>query len=204
MRRKLGTVFMLFGAVLILAALSLFLWNWRDDVNAANQASEVMPQLVQAIEAAQAEPDATSGEGAVLLPAEPDLTMTTVEIDGHLYIGYITFPTLGMELPILADWSAANLKIAPCRYYGTVKANNMVLCAHNRTTHFGPIMNFSIGDPVYFTDMDGVVYAFEVSEVTILQPTAIEEMVTSGYDLTLFTCTYGGKTRVTVRCTRVD
>ena len=29
-----------------------------------------------------------------------------------------------------------------------------------------------------------------------------EEMISSGYDLSLFTCTVGGKVCVTVRCTR--
>ena len=36
----------------------------------------------------------------------------------------------------------------------------------------------------------------------ILQPTAVEEMTSGDYDLTLFTCTYGGATRFTVRCLR--
>jgi hypothetical protein len=29
-------------------------------------------------------------------------------------------------------------------------------------------------------------------------------MIESGYDLTLFTCNYGGKARVAVRCSRAD
>jgi sortase A len=61
----------------------------------------------------------------------------------------------------------------------------------------------NVGDTVYFTDMDDKVYTYEVAETETLAPTAIEEMTTSGYDLTLFTCTYGGKSRVTVRCKRV-
>ncbi|NRD06197.1 hypothetical protein HRD63_02630 [Lactobacillus delbrueckii subsp. bulgaricus] len=34
----------------------------------------------------------------------------------------------------------------------------------------------------------------------VLQPTAISKMVQSKYDLSLFTCTYDGTTRFTVRC----
>ncbi|MCR5970408.1 hypothetical protein DS743_00700 [Lactobacillus leichmannii] len=33
----------------------------------------------------------------------------------------------------------------------------------------------------------------------VLQPTAISKMVQSKYDLSLFTCTYDGATRFTVR-----
>jgi sortase A len=43
-----------------------------------------------------------------------------------------------------------------------------------------------------------------VAEVETLEPTAVEEMTNSGYALTLFTCTYGGQSRVTVRCDLVD
>ena len=60
------------------------------------------------------------------------------------------------------------------------------------------------GDPVYFTDMDGVTTAYEVAEVDTLSATAVEEMTGSGFDLTLFTCNYSGQARVTVRCNRVD
>ena len=33
-----------------------------------------------------------------------------------------------------------------------------------------------------------------------LMPTAVEEMESGDWDLTLFTCTVGGRTRVAVRC----
>lgn len=36
--------------------------------------------------------------------------------------------------------------------------------------------------------------------VDVLAPEAVEEMKDAGNDLTLFTCTYGGASRVTVRC----
>ena len=36
--------------------------------------------------------------------------------------------------------------------------------------------------------------------VDVLAPEVVEEMKDAGNDLTLFTCTYGGASRVTVRC----
>ena len=50
--------------------------------------------------------------------------------------------------------------------------------------------------------MDGKVWKYEVAAVDILAPTDVEDMTAGDYDLTLFTCTYGGKSRVTVRCQR--
>ena len=54
-----------------------------------------------------------------------------------------------------------------------------------------------------FTDVDGNVYNYEVAELETLQPAAVDEMKSGEWDLTLFTCTIGGQTRVTVRCDRV-
>jgi sortase A len=130
--------------------------------------------------------------------------MTEVEIDGRLYIGYLFIPALGLELPVQSQWDYPGLKISPCRYVGSTKTDDLVIAAHNYDRHFGRISKLAQGDLVYFTDMDGVQTTYQVMETLILQPTAIEEMTTSGYDLTLFTCTYGGKTRVTVRCDRVE
>ena len=41
---------------------------------------------------------------------------------------------------------------------------------------------------------------YQVQKMEVLQPTAISKMVRSKYDLSLFTCTYDGTTRFTVRC----
>lgn len=195
MRRKLGTACMILGAALLVAALSLFVWNRYEDNQAGNSIDEILPRLEEQI--------GTDGKDDTPDINPYDTEMTEVEIDGYLYIGYVSIPSLGLELPVMSDWSYPQLKIAPCRYYGSTKTDDLVIAAHNYTRHFGPIKNLSPGDNVYFTDMDGVTIAYEVVEVDTLNPTAVEEMTSSGYDLTLFTCTYGGQSRVTVRCNRV-
>jgi sortase A len=129
--------------------------------------------------------------------------MESREVSGENYIGVLSLPTLDLELPVMADWSYPRLKIAPCRYTGSVETGDMVIAAHNYMKHFGTLRSLEKGDRVYFTDMENRIYTYEVAEVEILQPTAIEEMTAGEYDLTLFTCTYGGKSRVTVRCMSV-
>ena len=57
-----------------------------------------------------------------------------------------------------------------------------------------------MGSEVIFTDMDGNRFIYAVSETEQLPGTAIEEMKSGDWDLTLFTCTIGGAARVTVRC----
>ena len=189
---------MVLGAVLVLAALSLFLWNQRENNEAGTSAEKILPQVIEQIE--------TPGAGQeVEKPSYPDPydpTMTEVEIDGYAYVGVLSIPALELELPVMSEWDYTRLKIAPCRYAGSTKTDDLVICAHNYTRHFGPIRNLAAGDTVTFTDMDGVVWQYEVAAVDILTPTDVEDMTAGGYDLTLFTCTYGGASRVTVRCER--
>lgn len=190
-----GGLLMGVGVLLVCGALALFLSNQREDAQAGDAAERVLPQVVEHIEETrveeETEPEAVYGT-----------EMTEVMLDGYAYIGYLSIPTLDLELPVMSEWDYARLKIAPCRYTGSTKSDDLVICAHNYTRHFGTLKNLSVGDAVYFTDMDGMVSSYEVASVEILDPTAVEEMTDSGYALTLFTCTYGGASRVTVRCSR--
>ena len=193
MSRKVGTICMVLGAALVLAALSLFLWN-RQEASAADAAA--------ADALAQVDAYIATNESAASDPYS--IEMTEVEIDGHSYIGYLSLPTENLELPVMSDWNYDQLRIAPCRYYGSIKTDDLVIAGHNYIRHFGPIENLVPGDPVYFIDMDGVTTAYEVAEVDTLSATAVEEMTGSSFDLTLFTCNYSGQARVTVRCDRAD
>jgi sortase A len=83
---------------------------------------------------------------------------------------------------------------------GSVRGNDLVIMAHNYNSHFGRLSKLSEGDRVTFTDMDGILTTYEVIALDILNPYAVEEVTSGDFDLTLFTCTYGGKSRVTVFC----
>ncbi len=52
-------------------------------------------------------------------------------------------------------------------------------------------------------DMQGNRFAYEVQVVETLEATAVEDMVSEEWDLTLFTCDLSGESRVTVRCLQV-
>lgn len=198
--RKMGAVCILLGTALILGALSLFLWNQLESKQAGDAARNVLPQIIEKI----SQPDPTGPVEEPSYPDPYDPAMTEMEIDGYGYVGYLSIPALELELPVMAQWDDSRLKIAPCRYSGSTKTDNLVICAHNYVQHFGPLKGLSVGDTVIFTDMDGVVWKYQVQVVDILSANAVEEMESGEYDLTLFTCTYGGASRVTVRCDQVN
>ncbi len=137
--------------------------------------------------------------------AEPrETAMSAAWIDGHGYIGVLRIQSLGLELGVMSEWSYANLKLSPCRYSGSTDEDNLVICGHNYSRHFGHLGQIAVGDEVLFTDMEGESIRYEVITVETLEPTAIGEMTSGEYDLTLFTCTYGGTARTAVRCDRAS
>lgn len=134
----------------------------------------------------------------------PEMDMPEEEINGQQYIGVLKIPALSLELPVISAWSYPNLKVAPCRYSGSAYLNNMVVAAHNYQSHFGKLETLSQDDEVSFSDMDGNVFSYKVVEIETLSPYAIEEMTNGDWDLTLFTCTVGGQSRVAVRCENTE
>ena len=197
MRRKIGIICMILGAALVLGALSIFLYNQHEASEAEKSVSDILPQLQDEIDSDNTSP--TDNEG---INYSGD--MPTIEIDGYEYIGYLSIPSLGLELPVMADWSYPQLRIAPCRYSGSIWSDDMVLMAHNYARHFGQLSRLSIGEEVIFKDVNGITITYEVMAIDTLNPTEVEDMTSGEYDLTLFTCTYGGKSRVTVRCDRLE
>lgn len=132
------------------------------------------------------------------------MEMPTQEIDGQRYIGTLRLESLGLTLPIISEWDYTRLRIAPCRYAGSAYLDNMVIAAHNYESHFGQLKNLSQGEQITFTDIDGNCFCYQVLDVEILSPYDVQEMTEGAWDLTLFTCTIGGQSRVTVRCERTD
>lgn len=194
--KKLSKVLIILGLVLILAAFLLTGYNFYDEHRAAIAAEEAMAQLKLAEN--------------VLLDEEipdyilnPQMTMPVQKIDGVDYIGTLEIPALGLSLPIISEWSYPNLKLSPCRYHGSAYTDDLVLAGHNYPSHFGSLKNLYADDEIIFTDIDGNIFNYKVVEQEVLAATAIEEMNSGNWDLTLFTCTIGGKSRMAIRCEKI-
>lgn len=199
MKRKLGIVLMALGLVFLLGAAGLLIYNQQEGERAAAASAALMPKINAAIaENSQTEPPVSPLLPAPTEPEQP--VMKSVEIDGHAYIGYLTIPKLGLELPVMSEWTMANLKIAPARFFGTTMEENLVLVAHNYKKHFGPIRRLKAGDEVLFVDMENQLTVYRVVATDAVAPTAVEEVTAGAYDLALVTCTYGGNTRLVVYC----
>lgn len=201
MRKWIGMICIFLGVICILHAIGFVVYNQWEDKNAEEVVQYLLADVQSIIDRSQSErplPDDTVDvpDDTQKIPAE----MATVKVDGYDCIGVLSIPVLELELPVLKDWSYTKLKKAPCHYYGSYYETDFVIAAHNYRSHFGKLPKLQAGDMVIFTDVHGVAYYYEVALLETLPPTATEQMITSGFALSLYTCTPGAGNRVTVRC----
>ena len=192
------------GLLLIAAALLLTVYNIRESDRAGAESEEMVVRM----ESLTADlPERLETEKKELVPEykkNPEMEMPTVEVNGQECVGMIESPALGLKLPVISEWSDAKLKKAPCRYSGSAYLKNMIIAGHNYRTHFSGIKRLNPGDSVVFTDADGNVFSYEVTEIETVGGYDIEKMEDGDWDLTLFTCTNKGKARAAVRCREIE
>jgi len=168
-------------------------YNGWEERRASSFANEILPDLFEVIEEKKAD---SKQEEAKARP--------TAIVGGNELIGIITIPDIDLELPVLSTWSYPLLKIAPCRYSGENIDDPLVLAGHNYVKHFGKLNKLLPDDEVFFTDVEGKLTTYRVVKTEILQKTQVEDMLSENWDLSLFTCDYSGRVRLTVRCLVAD
>ena len=199
---KRGAFWIHLGLLLIAAALFLSAYNEMESHEARNSAQQVIAQMCQTLPTETVAETEAPAVPEYLLDAEREMPVQT--INGRDYIGVLTIPSLELELPVLSQWDYPALKVAPCRYSGSLYQDNLIICAHNHASHCGKRKSLRVGDTAIFTDMDENVVRFQLAAQETIQPEDLEAMEAGDWDLTLFTCTVGGQSRVTVRFVRED
>ena len=207
-KRRSGTVMMACGLVLILSAAALTGYNLWEEREASASVMQVLEQL-QTLDTPSAKPPAEQRplKEEEVVPdylLDPTMEMPVREISGWEYIGTLEIPALEKSLPIISRWSYPALKVSPSRYSGSAYTDDLIIAGHNYQSHFSGLSQLKHGDALSFTDMDGNKFLYEVVLVETLRPTDLDVLTGEDWDLTMFTCTPGGRARVTVRCERQD
>lgn len=197
-KNKAGNCLIYIGFLFVVAAIILTSYNFWEDRRAAAASGAAMEEILLDISNAK---EMQEGETPDYFVA-PEMEMPKSSVGEYDYIGVLDIPALGMNLPVVGELSYSALKVAPCRYTGSAYQDDLIIAAHNYSGHFGKIKRLQAGDDVFFTDMDGNLFSYQMVSMEVLKDTAVKDMYSGEYDLTLFTCTYSGESRVTIRCER--
>lgn len=220
MKNKRGILWIITGLLLIAAALAIIGYNLWEDKQAEKSVRDAMEQLKNAIPVQTqdtTDPNSDTEDAAETVPAalpaeeeipdyilNPNMEMPEQTINGYDYIGIIKITACDIELPVISEWNYPALKVAPCRFEGSVYTDDMIIAAHAYKAHFRRIRDLSGGEKVLFTDTAGNEFSYEVVSVETISGTDVDGLIAGEWDLSLFTCTVDGTARVVVRCERLD
>lgn len=178
------------GSVLCIGcAISLFLYNNAQDKKAYEHNVKTLKSFEQSMLNVDKED----------VPLDIS-EMQTLNIDGTDYIGTIDIPKINIKLPVQNECTDETLKNGPCRYFGTCEEDTMIIAGHNMKSVFNGIRYLENGDAVRFTDVSNVAHNYLVYEIEQVDGYDCDKMSSGDWALTLFTCTYGGRERIAVRC----
>lgn len=202
----LGKIFIIIGIFLIIVSSTMYINNQYKEINAGKK-SEITLYIIKNNLEQINDNDINNEDILNNINNQENISteknMKTTNINGYDYIGTITIPTLNLELPIMSEYDYNRLEIAPCRYYGSIYTNDLIICAHSYKTHFKYLNKLKQKDLIIFTDIEGNNYIYEVLETEILNPKQVSEMINNDFDLTLYTCTNDGQNRITIRCNQI-
>lgn len=185
-------IYFYFGGVCIFIALIFLTHNVTEDYEVDESTKKIVSELKESVE------NDSNQQNRYI--DNPKMEMPIKQINGYDYIGYLRIKKLSLDLPIMNEWSYPLIRVSPARFKGSIYENNMIILAHNYKAHFGYLYKLDRGDMVEFVDMDNNHFIYKVEEVEKINGDKMEELLSGVWDLTLFTCTLGGKSRVVVRC----
>lgn len=141
------------GVCLLLAAIIvLILWQWA--IYTAEQKTTEYVNIIRELipDPQGAVPDERSNNAMPILSVE--------ETD---FVGIIEMPRYGSVLPVCATWGS--LSQYPCCFSGNIHNRTMQIGGTSQMGQYDFYREISVGDAVFFTDMEGNRYTYAVTDL---------------------------------------
>lgn len=186
------------GAILLLSSAALETVNINTDRKGKEKSehivSEIKEFLIDKPDNNPISDAADNNEGSV--------SEDFVIVDGEKYLGILTIPEIGIELPVSHDYSYEQMSESLCRYSGSLEDKDMIICGHNYRSFLQELDQVDEGDSIIFTDFRGVNYEYIVNEIQLIGGYELSKLLKGGedWDMSLFTCNYSGYSRYVIRC----
>ena len=122
----------------------------------------------------------------------------------------LNIPSLGINYPVLKEYSDENLKISINKFWGCNpnEVGNYVIAGHNYKNKkmFGKLSQIKVGDICEITDLTGTTLKYSVYDRYVVNPdnTYCTSQLTDGKkEITLITCTNYGQQRLVVKARQI-
>lgn len=166
--------FLIAGGILILLSMALLIWH-QASIRLAESRAEKDTQIIR-----QLIPEIVSAVPEM----RTDNDMPVFSVNGTDYIGLLEYPEYNSVIPIQAEWTG-QLQ-SPGRYKGSVYDRSMIVGLTNARGQYAFWKDISVNDVLYFTDMTGSCYRYEIAEIQYREHADDENLISDQSDLTVF------------------
>ena len=174
--------------LLALGVVLLICWQWG--LHTSAQRAE---DYVQRIRTRIPQP-----QGAVLEERREN-GMPVLSLEGRDFIGLLEMPAYGLSLPVCGTWG--QISQYPCRLGGSVYDRSIQIGATSQKGQLDFYRQISLGDRVYFTDMEGNRFSYEVTGIRYEKHADQAALCRQESDLTLFVQNIYGLEYIVIFCT---
>ena len=133
------------------------------------------------------------------------------QIQGHKVVGIIKIPKIELEYPILETTTKETLNLSITKFWGNQinEIGNVSLAGHNNLngTMFGKTKKLEVGDIIELTDIQNVTLKYKIFKMYVIDPNDISCILPEQEgtrEVTLITCTTGGKDRFIVKAREIQ
>ena len=173
-RSILQRICILAGVGLMLAAgAAMIFWQWNIQKSAqqSRDCVQILRSLIPEIQ-------------NTALEERQDNNMAVMCLDGTDYVGILEFPIYDSALPVCDDWGSPDQ--SPCRLGGSIYDGTIQIGATSQPGQYDYFRQISVGDQVFFTEMEGNRYALAVSDLRYAKHADQTALGRSDAQLTLF------------------
>lgn len=162
------------GIFLLTAACAiLFLWHWN--IHTSRQRTQDYVYILRGLI-----PEVQNAA----LEERRDNAMPRLSLDGRDFIGILEIPLYDSALPVCADWG--NPSQYPRCLSGSIYDRSIRIGATSQTGQYEFYRELSVGDSVFFTDMEGNRYTLEISDLRYAKHADQTALLSCNAALTLF------------------
>ena len=165
----------LLAGICMLAAAALTMVSWQRGMRVSQQQAADYVHTLRTLlpESQSAFPEERSNNA-----------MPVLSLDGTDFIGILEMPRYGSALPVCADWGRVSQH--PCRFDGSIYDGTLQIGGSSQRGQYDFYREISVGDSVYFTDMQGKRYAYAVTGLHYAKHADQAALQREEADLTLF------------------
>ena len=187
---KKGTILQVLGISLILVSLSLLVFSQY----MIHQSSGNTMHLVETIDTLL--PKRTSGfPGMYSNPQMPVL-----QVEENDFVALIDVPGFGTVLPVGSSWDTHKLSSYPCRFWGSIYDNSMIIGGCSLPGQFDFFEKLDPGSTIIVTDMMGIEYTYTVVRIDHATSATYERLCEGSFPLVLFAGNRYSTQYLIIRC----